>query len=40
MALAPKVDAINSSRTKPVIRETSVSRETVEAALKSDTFSS
>jgi hypothetical protein len=31
MALAPKVDAINNSLTKPVMRETSVSKETVEA---------
>ena len=37
MALAPKAEAINSSRTNPVMRETSVNRETVEAALKSDT---
>jgi hypothetical protein len=37
MALAPKVEAISNSRTSPVIRETKVSRDTVEAALKSDT---
>jgi hypothetical protein len=37
MALAPKVEAISSSRTKPAIRETNVSSETVEADLKSDT---
>jgi len=33
MALAPKVEAINSSRARPVIRETSVNRETVDADL-------
>jgi hypothetical protein len=32
-ALAPKAAAISCSRTRPVTRETSVSRETVEAAL-------
>ena len=37
MALAPKDDAISNSRTRPVIRESSVNRETVEADLKSDT---
>ena len=37
MALAPKVEAISSSRTKPVMRETRVKSETVEADLKSDT---
>ena len=37
MALAPKVAAINSSRTRPVMRDTSVKAETVEADLKSDT---
>ena len=37
MALAPKVAAINSSRTRPVMRETRVRAETVEADLKSDT---
>jgi hypothetical protein len=37
MALAPKDDAISNSRTRPVIRESNVNRETVEADLKSDT---
>ena len=37
MALAPKAEAISSSRTNPVMREISVSNETVEADLKSDT---
>ena len=37
MALAPKVEAISSSRTRPVMRETKVRSETVEADLKSDT---
>jgi hypothetical protein len=37
MALAPKDEAISNSRTRPVIRESSVNRETVEADLKSDT---
>lgn len=37
MALAPKLEAINNSRTKPVIRDSRVNRETVEADLKSDT---
>ena len=37
MALAPKAEAISSSRTSPVMRETNVSNETVEADLKSDT---
>ncbi|NML87265.1 hypothetical protein [Polaromonas sp.] len=37
MALAPKVEAINNSRTRPVIRDSNVKRETVEADLKSDT---
>jgi len=37
MALAPKVEAIKSSRTRPVIRDKSVNRETVEADLMSDT---
>ena len=37
MALAPKLDAISNSRTKPVMRESKVNRETVEADLKSDT---
>ena len=32
-ALAPKAAAISCSRTRPVTREASVSRETVEAAL-------
>ena len=36
-ALAPKVEAINSSRTSPVMRETRVRLETVEADLKRDT---
>jgi len=33
MALAPKVAAINNSRAKPVMRDTSVHSETVEADL-------
>ena len=37
MALAPKVEATSNSRTKPVMRETRVRAETVEADLKSDT---
>jgi hypothetical protein len=37
MALAPNVEAISNSRASPVMRDTSVNRETVEAALKSDT---
>ena len=37
MALAPNVEATSSSRTRPVIRDTSVNRETVDADLKSDT---
>jgi hypothetical protein len=37
MALAPKVEAISNSRAKPVMRDASVSRETVEAALNRDT---
>ena len=37
LALAPKVEAMSSSRTRPVIRETRVKSETVEADLKSDT---
>ncbi len=37
MALAPKVEAISSSRTRPVIRDTKVKSETVDADLKSDT---
>ena len=36
-ALAPKVEAINNSRTSPVMREASVRRETREADLNSDT---
>ena len=36
-ALTPNTEAINSSRTSPVMREASVNSETVEAALKSDT---
>ncbi|MCY1529343.1 hypothetical protein D9M68_644800 [compost metagenome] len=39
-ALAPKVDAISSSRTSPVMREASVSRETREADLNRDTGAS
>jgi hypothetical protein len=34
MAEAPKVDAISSSRTSPVMRDSSVSKETTEADLK------
>ena len=34
MALAPKVDAIRSSRARPVMRDNKVSRETVDADLK------
>ena len=37
MALAPNDEAISSSRTRPVTRESNVNRETVEADLKSDT---
>ena len=37
MALAPNDEAINNSRAKPVTRDKSVNRETVEAALMSDT---
>jgi hypothetical protein len=37
MALAPNVEAIKSSRAKPVTRDKSVNSDTVEAALKSDT---
>jgi len=33
-ALAPKVDAINNSRARPVMREARVSKETIEADLK------
>jgi len=33
-ALAPKVDAISSSRTRPVMRDTSVNSDTTEADLK------
>ncbi len=40
MALAPKVDAISNSRTKPVMRDAKVSRETIEADLMSDTAQS
>ena len=40
MALAPKVDAINNSRTKPVMRDARVSKETIEADLISDTAQS
>ncbi|MNE67181.1 hypothetical protein D3C80_1627740 [compost metagenome] len=36
-AFAPNMEAMSRSRSKPVIREASVNRETVEAALKSDT---
>jgi hypothetical protein len=36
-ALAPKMDAINNSRAKPVMREISVNPETTDADLKSDT---
>ena len=39
-ALAPKVDAMSSSRTKPVMREARVNSETVEADLNSDTVGS
>lgn len=37
MALAPNDEAISSSRTRPVMRESTVNSETVEADLKSDT---
>ena len=37
MALTPKTEAMSNSRTSPVMRETRVNRETVEAALNSDT---
>ena len=37
MALAPKDEAISNSRTRPVIRDSSVNSETVEADLKSNT---
>jgi hypothetical protein len=37
-ALAPKLAAMSCSRTKPVIRETRVSSETVEAALSRFTW--
>ena len=37
MALAPKDEAISNSRTRPVIRDSRVKSETVEADLKSDT---
>jgi hypothetical protein len=40
MALAPKVDAMSNSRTKPVMRDARVSRETIEADLISDTAGS
>ncbi|MNT60094.1 hypothetical protein D3C72_1976510 [compost metagenome] len=36
-ALAPNMVAISRSRARPVTRESSVNRETVEAALSSDT---
>jgi small subunit ribosomal protein S20 len=38
MALAPKVEAIRSSRIKPVMRETRVKPETMEADLNNDTL--
>ena len=38
MALAPKVEAISSSRIKPVMRETRVKPETMEADLNNDTL--
>jgi len=34
---APNIDAMSKSRTSPVMREARVSKETVEAALRSDT---
>ena len=37
IALTPKTEAMSNSRTSPVMRETRVNRETVEAALNSDT---
>jgi hypothetical protein len=40
MADAPKVDAIKSSRTKPVMRESKVNKETTEADLKRLTLQS
>jgi len=39
-ALAPNMDAIKRSRTRPVTREARVSRDTVEAALNRDTAGS
>jgi hypothetical protein len=40
MTLTPKVEAINRSRTKPVIRDSRVSKEMVEADLKRLTLQS
>jgi hypothetical protein len=39
-ALAPNVEAIKSSRTKPVMRDTKVKLETIEADLNKDTATS
>jgi hypothetical protein len=37
MALAPNMDAISCSRTTPVMRDSRVNREMVEADFRSDT---